>query len=1273
MRFRRAMPPSDEQPAGEPAQAPPREPAWGLARGPARAGHRGFRGLLARTREWPIRRHLAVLALATVLPTVAAMVAGLVDEVDDETQHAQRQALQTAANATLNIDQFFSDAQHYLAALAMRPAMQALDAQRCDSAFAPETRWLMAEIDHLALHDTHGGLLCEVLAPETLPVMPARQAALSFVNATIQARDFTVAAQTAEDGKAHHLVASLPVMRRDVVAGVLSARVDLARLAQRVLHGIPDDVLISIFDGEGRTLLRSHDDGRWAGRPPPPIGQLQAALNTATRNLQLRDAEGAEWLHSVAGVQGTDWVVVASMTTDDIVGEFRQRLLAGGLIALASVLIALGLGRAMGRWITVSVVRLERLARRVAAGERGARAAVEGPREVAELARQFNRMLDEEQQVRARAAESERQLRETFDNVELIAVMVDAAGRVTYANDYLLKLAGWTRAELLGRSWFDACLPDGGAQARAHFERMMAGGAVQKNLQNELVTRHGERRTIHWNNTVLRSFDGVITGLSSIGEDITQRISSARRVDRLTNFYAALSRTNAAIVRMSAPAALYQELCNICVDFGHAHVAFIALVEGPALLPVAWAGPAQDFVDNLAIPLAPGPTAGPAALAVLHGRPYVTNRFMDDPVTLAWRERAAPLGTRSAAAFPFRRGGRVIGVLSLHVTEEDFFDAQLESLFEEMMRDLTFGLDSFDREAARGKSEAAAREGALRLELAAQAGNVGLWDLDLRTGRIFFSEEWLRQLGLAAGELGENVQAWKERVHPDDLEATWRALQGLIDDPREGFRFEVRLRHQNGSYRWVLAQASILRDDQGRRWRLLGSQIDITERKAAEARIEHLATHDSLTELPNRALVRDRLSQELHRARRAGRLVAVVCMDLDRFKLINDGYGHRYGDALLQAVAARLSATVREGDTVARLGGDEFLLVLPDLGKQSDAYRIIQKLLDALARPLAVLDREMAARASLGASLFPLNGLDAETLIANADMAMYRAKAQGGGAYQFFSSEMSDDDRSKAEFEDQLRRAIAQQQLHLHYQPKVDLQSGAIVGVEALTRWNHPGTGPVSPARFIRAAEESGLIVPLGDWVLRTACAQNRAWRDAGLPPIVVSVNLSVRQFMAQNVVATVLDTLAQTGLPPEALELELTESLLAQDTQQVIGTIDRLKEAGVKFSIDDFGTGYSSLSYLKRFKVDTLKIDQSFVRDLLSDPGDAAITRAIISLAHSLNLGCIAEGVETEAQCDFLRAHGCSQIQGYLFSKPVAPDAITAMLREGRRLECSP
>jgi diguanylate cyclase (GGDEF)-like protein len=440
------------------------------------------------------------------------------------------------------------------------------------------------------------------------------------------------------------------------------------------------------------------------------------------------------------------------------------------------------------------------------------------------------------------------------------------------------------------------------------------------------------------------------------------------------------------------------------------------------------------------------------------------------------------------------------------------------------------------------------------------------------------------------------------------------------------------------------------------------------ERKRYQVQIEHQANYDALTGLPNRTLLHDRLRQAVL-AQRQLRAIAVVFIDLDHFKFVNDSLGHSVGDELLKNVADRVRSVLRDGDTVARLGGDEFVLILNDQNNEEVVFRAMQRISAAISAPMTIEGRELYVTCSAGISLFPQDGPDVDTLLKNADVAMYRAKEAGRNNFQFFTTEMNRLVTERLQMELSLRHALERREFVLHYQQKIDLQSGAVVGSEALLRWMHPEWGLVRPARFVPLAEETGLIVQIGEWVVEEACRQNVAWQREGLEPGVVSVNLSARQFRKEGLVRAVSRIIAKTGLDPSFLEMEMTESMVMHNAEVAIAILQGLKSLGVTLSVDDFGTGYSSLAYLKDLPIDTLKIDRSFVRDIKAggDLGEGVLAQAIISLGHALKLKVIAEGVETEAQLRFLAKHHCDEVQGFYFGEPVPPEAFAKLLAKSR------
>ncbi len=498
--------------------------------------------------------------------------------------------------------------------------------------------------------------------------------------------------------------------------------------------------------------------------------------------------------------------------------------------------------------------------------------------------------------------------------------------------------------------------------------------------------------------------------------------------------------------------------------------------------------------------------------------------------------------------------------------------------------------------------------------------------------------------------IGKNPRLWKSGHHDRDFyQAMWNSLE-----TSGCWRGEIRNRHQSGSLvdQWLTISA--VKNDAGRVTHYVAMFSDISRLKETERQLEFLAHHDVLTGLPNRMLFNARLEHAIEHARRHQTQLAVLFLDLDRFKHINDSFGHPAGDELLQEVARRLRGNIRGEDTAARLGGDEFCLLLEQINTPENAVIIVEKILDSFQQPFAVADQEIYITPSIGISTFPRDGEDSATLLRNADSAMYQAKGQGSNGFAFYSKNLTAQAYEQVLLENALHKAIQNQQLQLYFQPQIDMEAGSLIGVEALLRWEHPDMGMIPPARFIPLAEETGMILAIGAWVILAGCLQAKCWLDDGFHFGRIGLNISGCQIRHQSLLGDVKSALAETELPPQLLELEVTEGFIMEKAERSIGTLKALRDMGIGLAIDDFGTGYSSLSYLKRLPIHRLKIDQSFVRDIPDDPDDMSICRAVIALGHSMGLDIIAEGVETEAQRRFLLEHGCQRGQGFLFSRPL-------------------
>jgi diguanylate cyclase (GGDEF)-like protein/PAS domain S-box-containing protein len=643
------------------------------------------------------------------------------------------------------------------------------------------------------------------------------------------------------------------------------------------------------------------------------------------------------------------------------------------------------------------------------------------------------------------------------------------------------------------------------------------------------------------------------------------------------------------------------------------------------------------------------------------GKPLLCNRELTREMTA--RGDLETVGTPSAIwlGVPLKTPDGPIGVLVV----QDYDNP--DTYTEHDVDFLTSVADQIALAIERKQADVALRRSQERYELVTRATSDAVWDRNLLTDEIWWNEGFEKMFGCAASEIGSTVDSWKERLHPEDRDRVVNDLRRHIDSGNTNWVDEYRFKCYDGSYACVVDRGYVVHASDGAPIRMIGSMMDVSERKLLEQQLTHQALHDPLTKIANRVLFRDRVDHALSKLRRDNGSLAVLFLDLDNFKSVNDSIGHAAGDKLLIAVAQRLQDCLRNSDTAARLGGDEFAVLVESINNADEAIMIAERVKTVFRQPFLIDGKEVYMATSIGIAQSSDEAWSGDELLRNADLAMYRAKNQGKGNYVVFEPRMHEALMERLELEDDLRAAIENHEFTLHYQPILELGSSDMLGMEALVRWNHPRYGMLAPMKFIPLAEETNLIVPLGEWILTEACRQAKEWSDRyteGLD-ISITVNISIRQFQQNELVDIVRDALERTGLRPGSLILEITESFMMQESESTLAKLHELKKIGIRLAIDDFGTGYSSLSYLQRFPIDILKIDKSFIDKIGNGNEGKAVARAIIMMGDSLNLKTIAEGIERPEQIAALKTLGCGAGQGFHFARPMTVDAMENFLAE--------
>lgn len=931
-------------------------------------------------------------------------------------------------------------------------------------------------------------------------------------------------------------------------------------------------------------------------------------------------------------LEGLNWRYYRLVPVDSVLAQMNRLFVLVALLFVAMALaVATVIHGAATRMIVSPIRKLAQAVQRFGAGDFSRRGNNLSDDEVGQLDRAFDGMAQQLTQDRQLLLDSQARYRSVVEDIKEVVYQVDAQGRFTYLSPSWEVVAGYRAQDCLGQFlWHNLDARDR-ERKRTEFLHIVSGkGRSACAGEYRLRRADGQLRWVEIN--IQPSQLGTQAYTGSMG-DITERT----RAGMLDALFHELGQE---VIGGMDSSALLATLATRLADI-YACITILSRREHGVLRDLALGGTevsAKDFAAHGDMPYVP-PSSKP---------------FYLEDFPKAWRDVMDGYGIRSGFGMSFGHTGQ-------HMGGAIFLDTLVQAFSPEVQTSM---LATAERIRLLMRNEADQRW--LRLINSALETTVNAALIARADGSI----KWVNTALVAmSGYTREEIIGQTPRLFNSGAQSAdfWRRFWLTIASG-QAWVHEVINRHKDGSHYPVRQTVTPMRDGKGVITHYISVQENIQQEQEAQAQLRHLATHDLLTNLPNRNLLLERLRQAMNSAQRAGQQVGILFIDLDHFKLINDSLGHLVGDELLRRVAERLIPCLRIGDTLSRLGGDEFVLLLPGLSLPMDAAAVAEKLLEALKIPVQIDGQALTTGCSIGISIYPTDSADEGILLQHADTAMYMAKERGRSCFQFYVPEMNARVVQRMEIESDLRLALVKQEFVLHYQPQIDIQTSRIVGVEALLRWQHPVRGLVSPLEFIPVAEETGLIVPIGEWVLQAACGQLKAWQVQGLAlDLSLAVNVSVRQFKQGAIVLAVRDALARTGIAPQRLELEITESLMLENEPAPIAVLHQLHDLGVRLALDDFGTGFSSLAYLKRLPFDVLKIDRSFVKDIGIDQGDDAIIVSIIGLAHNLGMKSLAEGVETEPQREFLRRHGCDFEQGFLFSHPLPAAELATLLREQR------
>ena len=855
-----------------------------------------------------------------------------------------------------------------------------------------------------------------------------------------------------------------------------------------------------------------------------------------------------------------------------------------------------------------------------------------------------------------------RPLSDLLDNLPFKIYVKDTQSNYISCNKSYADDLGIQPSEIVNQTDFHFHPADLAQRYRDDDATVIAEGKLIEVTRSYRVEEH--ELWIHTSKAPWRDALGNIGGVIGISRDITQEYQLNKALQRKTRLYAVLSQGNSAITHIQDTQQLLDKICEVVLNFGGFRLAWVGReISGNKVLPVAVAGAARDYVMELNITtradLAEG--QGPTGTAIRENRVVIVNDFIADTMTTLWHEAAMRHELRGSISLPIMAHD-FRGALTVYADSVNFFDDEVIGLLQELSKDLSFALEQIHANAVKQQQES-------ELNLAAQvfaSSADAMMITDANNNTIRVNQAFCDITGYERDEIiGKNPRILKSEKHDRDFYLTmWRSLSA-----QGSWQGEIWNRRKNGEIFPEWTSISTIKDSSGKVTHFVAVFSDLIQKKVL-AELDHLKHFDPLTDLPNRFFLEDRIENAIIHAKQHSRFIGVIFLNLDHFHTVNDMFGHSGGDRMLVVTAQRLIGVVPAHATVTRLSADTFVIGLPDLNTSEEINRIAELITQRIYEPFSIEDQQVQLSARMGIAVYPMDGDDAATLMKCADAALADAKQTSGrNSFRFYSACMNEQARKLVIMSSELRNAITQNRLVLHYQPQIDIITGDIIGAEALIRIINAEYGLIPPGEFISIAEETGLIVPMGEWAIREACRQMQQWHTDGYPELIIAVNLSPMQLHQANLTDVIKNALQESGLAAQYLELEFTESAIIRNVKETIAIMQQFKAMGLHLSIDDFGTGYSSLSYLKQFPVDKLKIDQSFVSNITQNPNDAAIVQAIIALARTLGMTTIAEGVETEAQLGYLRSVHCNEMQGYLYSPPLPATEFAALMGRGKTL----